>query len=247
MKRITILFLITSLLLAPAAALQSQEGDLELDLRRDFGYGMGGDIQGKFTLTASGPDDLVEVAFLFDEEVVSVAEEAPFRYVFHTGDYEQGVHALTAEGTREDGSVIYARQLTLNFVSAEQGMASAGSTMLPLLVVIGLIALLGAAMPLLESRKGKPFEVGRYSGAGGAVCPRCGLPYTRHVLSMNLLVGKLERCPHCGKWGVVPSASRAALEAAEERYRADRDKGRMTSATEKDDLQRLIDDSRFES
>lgn len=247
MKRISFILLITSLLLAPAAALQAQEGGLELDLRRDFGYGMGGDIQGKFTLSASGPDDLTEVAFLIDEDIVFVAEEAPFRYVFHTGDYELGTHVLTAEGTLDDGTVVYARQLTLNFVSAEMGLKSAGSAIIPLLIIIALMSLLGVGLPLLEGRRGKPFEVGRYGGAGGAVCPRCGFPYSRHVAAMNLLVGKLERCPHCGKWAVVPGASQADLQAAEERYLADRDKGRMTGASEADDLDRLIDESRFES
>ncbi|MBN2555019.1 MAG: hypothetical protein JXA97_03685 [Anaerolineales bacterium] len=248
MKRLSLWILVSTFLLAPIAGLQAQDGaELELSLRRDFGYGMGGDIQGKFTLSASGPDDLVQVAFLFDGDVVYVAEELPFEIVFHTGDYDFGVHVLTAEGTRADGSTLFARQLTLNFVSAEQGWDTVGKFLIPLFIVAGVLTVLGGVLPMLEGRRGKTFEVGKYGSAGGAVCPRCALPYTRHALSMNLLLGKMERCPHCGKWAIVPGASRAALEAAENRYRADTEKGRMKTETEQAELQRRIDDSRFES
>jgi len=248
MKHLNVLILVSTILLAPIIGLQAQDGaELELNLRRDFGYGMGGDIQGKFTLSASGPDDLVQVAFLFDGEVVYVAEEPPFEIVFHTGDYDFGVHVLSAEGTLADGSSLYSRQVTKNFVSADQGWETVGKFLVPLLIVVGVITVLGGALPLLEGRRGKAFEVGKYGSAGGAVCPRCALPYTRHALSMNLLLGKLERCPHCGKWAIVPGASRAALEAAENRYRADTEKGRLRGETEQTELRRRIDDSRFES
>ncbi|MEK6221558.1 MAG: hypothetical protein N2D54_04870 [Chloroflexota bacterium] len=43
-----------------------------------------------------------------------------------------------------------------------------------------------------QKANAKSFHLGIYSAAGGAVCPRCQLPYSRHLLSPNLLVGKLE-------------------------------------------------------
>jgi hypothetical protein len=65
------------------------------------------------------------------------------------------------------------------------------------------------------------------------------------MLSPNLLVGKLERCPHCGKWALLPRASAEALRLAEERYAAE-DEGTIQPLSEEEKLRRMIEDSRFE-
>jgi hypothetical protein len=85
-----------------------------------------------------------------------------------------------------------------------------------------------------------------YGAAGGAVCPRCTLPYSRNPLSPNLLFGKLERCPHCGKWGIARAASRSELDAAEVRLRQDSQRGTLEAADEQGRLQQEIEDSRFD-
>jgi hypothetical protein len=38
------------------------------------------------------------------------------------------------------------------------------------------------------------------------------MPFSRSVLAPNMLVGKLERCPHCRKWAIVGRAGSADLE-----------------------------------
>jgi 8-oxo-dGTP pyrophosphatase MutT (NUDIX family) len=102
-------------------------------------------------------------------------------------------------------------------------------------------------IPVLRRGGGEVFVAGQYSMAGGAVCPRCKLPYSRKTFSPNLLVGKLERCPHCGKLAVVGRASPADLAAAEARLSAKSPPD--APKPQEDDAERLrrqLDDSRFE-
>ena len=53
------------------------------------------------------------------------------------------------------------------------------------------------------------------------------------------------RCPHCGKWAIVPRASSDALQAAEERFAAE-NKGTIQTQSEAEKLQQMIEDSRFD-
>jgi hypothetical protein len=55
----------------------------------------------------------------------------------------------------------------------------------------------------------EPGQRRSYGVAGGVVCRSCGLPFARNALDLNMVVGKLVRCPHCGKWAVLPAASLA--------------------------------------
>jgi hypothetical protein len=86
-----------------------------------------------------------------------------------------------------------------------------------IIVFVVLVIVLRFIVPVFRKNDAGSFVPGQYSLAGGAVCPRCELPYSRKTFSPNLLVGKLERCPHCGKIAVVGRASPSALEAAEAR------------------------------
>jgi len=84
------LILVTGALVSPAFG---QEGtELRLTVRRTFGYRGGDQIQGRFALGVEGPDDLVQVTFLMDGEVIAEDRESPFEYGFHTGDYPLGPH-----------------------------------------------------------------------------------------------------------------------------------------------------------
>jgi hypothetical protein len=84
-----------------------------------------------------------------------------------------------------------------------------------------------------------------YGLAGGAVCPKCGLPFSRSVFGLNLLVGKLSRCPHCGKWSVVGRASPEELAAAEAKLRGEKQPAppAVDAATQ---LHKRIEESRYE-
>jgi len=242
---IILLALILSLLPAAAAA-QGGGQSLELSLKRTFGYaGGGGQIQGRFAILASGPSDLASVTFLLDGETMAEVAQAPFRYSFSTGDYALGAHTLTATGTTSSGQTLNAQPLQLNFVSADASASAALKIAVPILVGALVLALVSSIVPAL-SRKRKPFELGSYGVAGGAVCPRCGMPYSRSAFGPNLVVGKLERCPHCGKWAIVPRASKARLQEAEARYRQDAHRGEVDPDQQERRYERMLDDSRFE-
>jgi hypothetical protein len=243
-----ILILLVVLVLIPAGLVFAQDEieTLTIKLRRDFGFGMGGRIQGSLTLSAQGPSDLDSVDFLIDDLVVFRDDEPPFEFKFHTSEFDVGVHALAASGTTQRGTIVNSEVLRFEFVTAEQGWDAAGDIIIPMFILIVVISVIGVSATSLVSRK-KGFQIGEYGAAGGAVCSRCSLPFSRSVLSPNLVLGKLERCPHCNKWGIVRRAASEELADAERRYQADSHEGRMAPRDEESRWERLIDESRFEN
>jgi hypothetical protein len=228
---------------------QAQESNVSLQLmvERDFGFRMGGRIQGKFTLKVVGPQNLTQVEFLIDDVVVNTDREPPFHYSFNTGEYELGVHRISGVGTTSLGEVLRSPVRTFEFVSVEEGLRGAAGIVIPILIGAAVLIVIATVSTLILGRKrGKP-RIGEYGPAGGAVCTRCELPFGRHVLSPNILIGKLERCPHCGKWTIVRRASRETLEKAEARWADDKVRGGLGLESEEDKLRRMIEDSRFES
>lgn len=227
---------------APAFALQLDE--LELTIDRTFGYRAGDQIQGRFTLGVDGPADLQRVQFLIDGQVVAQISQRPFEYRFSTGDYPLGRHELAAVGLTLAGRELRSPMRSFEFVSADDSLQGVADIAVPLVAVILVVAALATLGPTLLGRKRK-FVLGVYGAAGGAVCPRCRKPYSRGVLSPNLVVGKLERCPHCGKWAIVRRATSAELETAEQLIGEQSDRGRAVPQPQ-DDLRRAIEDSKFE-
>jgi hypothetical protein len=235
------LLILTAATVAPA---QSEVG-LSITFHRDFGYSAGGEIQGAFSLTADGPDNLARVDYYLDDQLLGSASQAPFKISFNTGNFAVGSHTFLAVGTTADGVEIRSASRTLEFVSAEAGWQTAGRIVLPILGVVVAITILGTAAPMLFGRR-TVFRLGEYGAAGGAVCARCGMPFSRHFFAPNLVFGKLERCPHCGRWAIVSAASNAALQQAEARWRADSQQGELKGESEVDRLRQQIDESRFE-
>ena len=223
----------------------AQEAALNLRLTRDFGYGgLDNRIQGRFSMHASGPDNLVEVRFRIDDAIINVDKEPPFRYQFETNDFDPGQHTMSATGLLADGREIQSQFIVRAFLSDDEANQQLQDFILPLIIVIGGITLLGVVGPLVLGRN-KKHRPGVYGMAGGAVCPRCTMPFSRSTLAPNMLVGKLERCPHCGKWSIVPRASADALIAAEERLSGgDKPKGEAFES-EEEKRKRLLDESRF--
>ena len=236
------------LILMPVAGMAQEEDEgFKLSIRREFGYGGGSRIQGRFSMRASGPESINRVEFLIDGEVVFNDNELPFRYDFSTGEYPAGVHSLSAIGYTNSGETLQSGTWTYEFVTAEQARTDVLKILAPIVGLVLLFMIVGVLVPFLMGKRKGGFRPGEYGSAGGAVCTRCGLPFTRHFFSPNLLLGKLERCPHCGKWGIVRAASRAELEAAEARLALDEERGRLTpDEDEQERLKRLIDESRFD-
>ncbi len=246
MKRRAVL--LSLMILASAvvsAAAQTTEQPFELYLSRDFGYGGGSHIQGLFTMGVDERGDVVRVEFLIDNLVVLTDAEAPFRYQFNTGSYALGPHTLAAVGYTSGGQELRTQERSYEFVTAEEGWQAAGRIAIPVIGLVILVSLAGTVGPALVGRR-KPHRRGEYGVEGGAVCPRCRFPFSRHLISPNMLVGRLERCPHCGKWSMVRRATPQELEAAENRLAEDEGRGALVVDDEKERVRRMIDESRFE-
>ena len=247
---ISILTLLLFLTIVPAVS--AQEDGLTLKLRKDFGYAWAGEIQGTFSLRVSGPDKLLRVEFLIDEKVIGEDTQPPFQFQFNTNNYALGTHRLIAVGYTDDGGTLYSNQINVNFVTSEEGWSSTGRFLIPILAVVFGIMLLSFVIPWLMNR-GKPkvtVPLGtprNYGVAGGTICPKCERPFSRNLLSPNLLVGKLERCPYCGKWSLARRASSAELAAAEAAELEMTPEREQTPAlSEEERLRRDLEDSRYE-
>ncbi len=242
---VSIMLVLLAGLQAPVrVAAQADEEPLIVSLNKDFGYAAGGKIQGTFSLKIRTPDDLLRVDFYVDDELVFVADAPPFQYQFNTTDYALGEHTFRAVGYRSDGAQLVSSIFSREFISAEQAWENVGALLGPLLGVVVVLTLLGTGGSALLGRK-REFRLGQYGIVGGAVCPRCTLPYARSLFAPNLLVGKLQRCPHCGKWAIVAGASPDALAQAEERYRTEGSSD-VSLSDQQAEFQQVLHDSRYE-
>lgn len=245
MKKLLILILAFFALTLPFSASAQDEG-LEVDFTRDWGYGgFAGEIQGRFSLRVSGPDNLVEVRFFIDENRMATITEPPFNYQFETDTFPPGSHTLTVIGILADGTELAGPEYTRVFLSAEDANKATYQLIVPLLVVVGGITLFATIIPLVMSRKGQ-YKFKQYGLAGGAVCKRCQLPFSRNMFSPNMLFGKLERCPHCGKWAIVPAATPQALAEAEGRYTDGENNVALNTNAQAEKLKKALDDTRYE-
>jgi DNA-directed RNA polymerase subunit RPC12/RpoP len=242
-----VLLIIGMLIIATtgAAAAQGDGETLQLGMTRDYGYGGLGKIQGNFSLKIiKPPPDLARIEYYFDSELIATLDEEPFRYKFHTSDFSSGDHSMSAVGYLENGEILESNQITKEFLSSGQAQGETRKLIGPILIGTAVLSILGVGIPLLFSRN-KEFVLGKYGPAGGVVCTRCGLPFSRSILSPNLLAGKLVRCPHCGKISILARASQDSLNEAEAKF-TNKDTTTGISGSENKDLNKLIDDSRFE-
>jgi hypothetical protein len=209
--------LLSGLLLAPPV--RAQEESLSLTLTRDWGYGgFGGDIQGTFSFRVRGPNDLERVEFYIDETMIGEVTQAPFDLQFVTDDYPVGDHELYAVGHTARGTVLRSNSAFRTFVSAAEGGKAALNFLIPLFAVIFGAMGLAAVVSLLAGRRAARSGAGvrRSYTFGGGICPKCRRPFGLHLLAPNMLVGKFDHCPYCGRWGIVRLASDAQLRAAEQ-------------------------------
>jgi DNA-directed RNA polymerase subunit RPC12/RpoP len=249
---LSILATLALVLVFPVLAQSGEE--LVLTVNRDFGYSgfNGKDIQGTFSMKAAGPEDLVKVAFYIDDEEIGDDTEAPFKIQFNTGGYSLGVHSLSAIGMTSDGKEIKSLVHEKNFVTADEGMKTAMRIVVPLLILVLGISLVSIIGPVLLGRNKKsslPFGAPRsYGAAGGTICSKCGRPFALNFFALNMLFGKLVRCPHCGKVGVMARRSPTELKKAEEAElaMAAGDAPQVQGMSEEEKLQKELDDSRYQ-
>jgi hypothetical protein len=248
----TILLILSLAYVFPVFA--QSEDELVLTLNRDFGYAgfNGTDIQGTFSMKATGPKDLVKVIFSINDTVIGEDAEAPFKIQFNTDSYGVGPHTLSATGMTSSGKEIKSNVYVKNFVSADEGMKTAMKIVVPLLILVLGISLVSIIGPVLLGRNKKgsiPLGAPRsYGMAGGTICTKCGRPFAINFFALKLVFGKLVRCPHCGKLGVMPRRSLAELKKAEEAElaMAAGDAPQVQGMSEEEKLQKELDDSRYQ-
>jgi DNA-directed RNA polymerase subunit RPC12/RpoP len=217
-----LLFLVLgfSALIVTGVSAQQATG-LSLGLSRTFGYSSGtGKIQGQFTLKAGGPANLLRVVFYIDDQQMGEATQPPFNFSFNTSSFSPAQHSLSAIGYTIDGQELHSNVITAEFITSQQANQNTMRIIVPILVVVLGAILLSALIPMLSTRgktQSLPSGAQRsYGVMGGTICPKCERPFSIQFWGVNLLVGKLNRCPYCGKWSIVRRRSMEDLRAAEQ-------------------------------
>jgi hypothetical protein len=245
-------FVLSLLLLSISWFPYLQGEQIEIRLKRNWGYASGaGSIQGTFTIRTSSTEDLKRVVFYLDNQPLGESGAAPFELRFVTDDFPLGSHQLHAVGFSNDGSQLQSNVIQVEFVPAGVGWRAASDILVVLLVVI--IAAVGLALlvPWFFTRGKKeqlPHGAPRaYGYFGGAICPKCSRPFSRHVYGLNLGPYKFDRCPYCGKWSAVRRASAEELEAAEAaEINALGERDHASGRSKEEKLRKEIEDSRYE-
>jgi hypothetical protein len=249
MKKLSLSFILAILwAVFLAGVVSAQTAQLSLRLSRDWGYGgFNGDIQGLFSMHATGPSDLARVEFFVDSNKIGESDKAPFKLQFKTDDYSVGIHALSAVGYSISSQQYASNVIRANFVSAAAGNGAAVRIVIPVLAITFGMMLLAALVPLVTGRKTKNLPAGtpRSYPLGGAICPKCGRPFEVHFWGLNLFMSKYDRCPYCGKWSVVKFASLEKLHEAEqaEQGNGNSQVGEMTGDEK---LKKELDDSKYQ-
>jgi hypothetical protein len=226
--------------LRAVSAYAQEATQVEIRLSRDLGFGLGGQIQGRFSIKVEGPDELHRVEFYIDDQLIGEDRSPPFSAIFNTGDYERGVHQLSAIGFTSDGRELLSNRITRQFASVQNVVLIVGA-------IIALVVGIRLASHYLTRGK-RSSTGGSFGSLGGTVCSNCGRAYGIHWWSLRLGFGRLDRCPHCGKWSMVSRSSADTLAAADQ-FDSEPDRADPTEAEQQaeDDeiLRRQIDESRY--
>lgn len=242
---------------------QQAPAGLTVGLLRTFGYGGFNEIQGNFRFSAKGPVDLVRVVFYLDAQVMGEDTKAPFQLDFVTDTYPAGVRSLRAVGYTASGQVMTSNVITTRFLSASQAQGQTVKLVVGLLgTILGLMGLsalvtgyltrgrrhVAAAVRPANGIAGPVRRPADYGWMGGVVCPRCGKPSPCLWYAPNLVMGKLQRCPHCGRWAIVGRASANELARAESLLAAEPQpvEGTALARSSEDQLQADLERSRYE-
>jgi hypothetical protein len=242
---------------ASAQPLRQNEERISLSVTKVFGYSTGfgkvpGAMQGTFNITARGPADLESVAFYLDGQLMGEVRGDPFRLQFTTDVYPPGVHTFTAVGRTRDGREIGSEAVGSTFVTPGQGSQQAMRLVFPLLGLAAVAVGLSAFLTSLAGRKLKTLPAGaprNYGAMGGTICGACRRPFPFAFFSPNLMFGKLQRCPFCGKWQLSRRASGEQLRQAEQAELEAEQQGSgagASSLSEDERLRREIEGTRYQ-
>lgn len=200
----------------------AQDDSYTVHVRKDFGYGMGTDIQGTFSISLLGDEaDVSSATFYIDESVLGNVTEKPFSIQFKTNHFEPGAHRLYAEITLNNGNTIRTDAVQYNFLSQKEANQQIRDVLIWIGgAILGSMLIVSIVQSIFINKDGKsvhqPGTPRNYGFMGGTICPKCGRPFSRHIWGINLVVGRLDRCDNCGKWVMTTRATPKALSLAEE-------------------------------
>lgn len=245
----TLVFLLFFFFLLPnginqASAKEDNQASITLKLNRDFGFGMGGLMQGTFTLTATSTAHLQQVDFMIDGAVIKSIHDEPFQVVIKTSDYSVGNHQFQVIGYTDSGQRIHSAFVNRRFIPGS-------TTLLVVITLVGLV-LIGRSLAYWISRSNaksadNPVEFGYL---GGALCPKCGEAFGIHWWSLRLGIRRYDRCSNCGKWSFIKKASLTTITEANEQGSTPRQPGFVSKSDHKaqvSDFQKALDDSRYDN
>ena len=253
-KLFSVMFVFCLMIMATTNYATAQStNELELGLRRDFGYGgFNNDIQGLFTLKINNPpENLTKVVFMIDSIPMGEDTTQPFSLQFNTDSYPLGAHSFSALGYTTDNVELNSNVIQVQIVAAGTGTESIMKIIVPIILLLVVIALISVFLPLVLS-KGKitstPLGTPRkYGVGGGAICPKCNRPFPLRLWWLNLGASKIDRCPYCGKWSFVRPKSISDLRSAEAAELASTQSGTpIAGESEADKLKKQLDDSRYQ-
>jgi hypothetical protein len=207
-------------LVAGASVTGAQGNELELLLTKNMGLALGDQIQGSFTLSVSGPEDMTSVTYMIDGNEMATVTQAPLRYSFSTDSYAPGRHTFSATAKTTSGQTLKSNVIDVEIVTLAAGLQAGTRVLIPIFGVVLVIIVVMVAIQVLpigrNKRRFEPGAVRNYGAAGGTICPNCGRPFARSIFALHLGNRRLERCPYCGKWSMTRPASIEALRAAEQ-------------------------------
>ncbi len=141
------ILLVTAGLLACGPVHVLAQNNLTLSLFRNIGIGLGGIIQGTFTLHGSGPEAVQNLTVYFNGEQVHFVTGNTIAWQFNTDDYPAGATNITLFGVDNAGEN-YVTSTSVMFLSAALGAAIFGIVII--LVVVLVIAKYG---PMIRKKR----------------------------------------------------------------------------------------------
>lgn len=136
-------FLSVSILLADA------NPTLSLDLNRDYGFGMGNDIAGLFTLKADASSNTSYVEFYLDNQLQQNDTAAPYSWQFNTSNYTLGQHTLKAVAYDAAGQS-QTSAITKNFVED-----NTNQILIVVIAIAVIVTVIAVAVSVYRIKKNK--------------------------------------------------------------------------------------------
>ncbi len=138
------------ILVAWAPGLVAAQDEITFSLSRDFGTGIGNNIQGTFTLHGSAPASVVNLTVYFNDTEVHFVTGNTIDWQFVTDNYGLGAVNITLAGIDNQGT-LYKVSHDYVFIAASQtNLIVIGVTVFVAITVIATSAL------RFRSKKGKP-------------------------------------------------------------------------------------------